>query len=154
MIKRCVPCLVVAFAVVASTFVSAQQAPNATSAIVSSYLEIHAALASDRVEGARAPARALAATAAALGADGATLAKAASAVQAAPDLKAARDAFAALSDAVIARVKGEGSKEGTADLRLAYCPMVKRSWLQKEGQIRNPYYGSTMLTCGEFKPLR
>ena len=29
--------------------------------------------------------------------------------------------------------------------------MVKRSWLQKDEKIRNPYYGSTMLECGEFK---
>jgi hypothetical protein len=29
--------------------------------------------------------------------------------------------------------------------------MVKQSWIQKEGTVSNPYYGSTMLTCGELK---
>jgi hypothetical protein len=29
--------------------------------------------------------------------------------------------------------------------------MVQRSWLQKDEKISNPYYGSAMLTCGEFK---
>jgi hypothetical protein len=28
--------------------------------------------------------------------------------------------------------------------------MVKKSWLQKEPDIRNPYYGTAMLTCGSF----
>ena len=32
-----------------------------------------------------------------------------------------------------------------------YCPMKKASWLTKEQSIRNPYYGSAMLTCGEIK---
>ena len=32
----------------------------------------------------------------------------------------------------------------------AYCPMYERGapWIQKDGPVRNPYYGSTMLTCG------
>ncbi|RYF85874.1 MAG: DUF3347 domain-containing protein, partial [Chitinophagaceae bacterium] len=30
-----------------------------------------------------------------------------------------------------------------------YCPMKKATWLSSEKQIRNPYYGSSMLTCGE-----
>ena len=36
-------------------------------------------------------------------------------------------------------------------MKIAYCPMVRQSWLQKDEKIRNPYYGSTMLECGEFK---
>jgi hypothetical protein len=36
-------------------------------------------------------------------------------------------------------------------VKLAYCPMVRGSWLQKDETIRNPYYGKGMLTCGEFK---
>jgi len=31
----------------------------------------------------------------------------------------------------------------------AYCPMKKVFWLSAEKDIRNPYYGSAMLTCGE-----
>jgi hypothetical protein len=30
-----------------------------------------------------------------------------------------------------------------------YCPMKKAYWLSSEKEVRNPYYGSSMLTCGE-----
>ena len=36
---------------------------------------------------------------------------------------------------------------------LQYCPMANASWLSKEKEIRNPYYGSAMLTCGEVKKI-
>ena len=29
-----------------------------------------------------------------------------------------------------------------------YCPMKKNYWLSNESGIKNPYYGSSMLTCG------
>jgi hypothetical protein len=32
-----------------------------------------------------------------------------------------------------------------------YCPMVKKSWLQKDPQIVNPYAGKDMAGCGEKK---
>jgi hypothetical protein len=51
---------------------------------------------------------------------------------------------------VIAAAKAEGWSD-LGDVKLTYCPMVKASWLQKEDKIRNPYYGSTMLECGQFK---
>jgi hypothetical protein len=28
--------------------------------------------------------------------------------------------------------------------------MVKKNWLQADKEIRNPYYGSSMLKCGEL----
>jgi hypothetical protein len=119
-------------------------------AIVGSYLEIHAMLASDKVDGIKAPAQAIAAQAGSMGASGAAILKAARAVEQAADLNAARAAFAPLSDAVIAAAKAEGWSD-LGDVKLTYCPMVKASWLQKEDKIRNPYYGSTMLECGQFK---
>jgi hypothetical protein len=30
-----------------------------------------------------------------------------------------------------------------------YCPMKKAYWLSFEKDIKNPYYGSSMLTCGK-----
>lgn len=30
-----------------------------------------------------------------------------------------------------------------------YCPMKKAYWLSDETAIKNPYYGSAMLTCGK-----
>jgi hypothetical protein len=132
--------------------ISAQRPSDSTKAIVQSYLEIQAKLAADKLAEVKGPAKALAAQAAALGKDGEAIARAATAVEAAADIERARDAFGPLSDAVIGQVRAEGAT-GFSDLRLAYCPMVKRSWLQREAQIRNPYYGAAMLGCGEFKPL-
>jgi len=34
-------------------------------------------------------------------------------------------------------------------LYLEYCPMVDAYWISSENVIRNPYYGSGMLKCGE-----
>jgi hypothetical protein len=31
-----------------------------------------------------------------------------------------------------------------------YCPMKKAYWLSTESEIRNPYYGSQMLSCGKL----
>jgi Cu(I)/Ag(I) efflux system membrane fusion protein len=76
--------------------------------------------------------------------------KAAKAVSAAADIGAAREAFGPLSDAVIAAARAEGFKD-LGDVKVAFCPMVKKSWLQKGDEIRNPYFGSAMSTCGEIK---
>jgi hypothetical protein len=32
---------------------------------------------------------------------------------------------------------------------LQYCPMKKATWLSQEKNIKNPYYGNAMLTCGK-----
>lgn len=32
----------------------------------------------------------------------------------------------------------------------AYCPMKKAYWLSSEKEIKNPYFGKAMLTCGEI----
>lgn len=35
-----------------------------------------------------------------------------------------------------------------------YCPMKKAYWLSKEKEIKNPYYGSAMLTCGKVSETK
>jgi Cu(I)/Ag(I) efflux system membrane fusion protein len=119
-------------------------------AIVGSYLEIYAQLMADKIDGVKKPANALASRAEAMGPSGAAMVKAANAVGASADIKAARDAFGSLSDAVVAAAKAEGYKD-LGDVKLAYCPMVQKSWLQKGDQIQNPYYGQAMSSCGEFR---
>ena len=120
--------------------------------IVESYLQIHAQLIADKTDGVKPAAAAIVKQAEAMGAGGAAIGKAATAVSAAKDLKAAREAFGPLSDAVKAAVDASGPATAkTLNLKLAFCPMVNRSWLQKEEKLRNPYYGSAMLECGEFK---
>ena len=66
----------------------------------------------------------------------------------AESIASARDAFAALSDAMIVYRR---EVKATAPA-IAYCPMAKRSWLQPRGAIGNPYYDASMSACGEFKP--
>ena len=69
------------------------------------------------------------------------------------DIKQERKAFIALSNDMIALVKQFGA--GADTLFLQYCPMADNDkgayWLSKEEAIRNPYFGSMMLTCGEVK---
>jgi len=128
-------------------------ASESLKAIVESYVTIQEQLAADKIEGVKAPARAIAARAASMGKDGVAIALAATSLESASDIKAAREAFGALTDAVMKAGHAEGWKD-VEGVRLAFCPMVNRSWLQKDQKIKNPYYGSSMLTCGEFKPLK
>jgi hypothetical protein len=129
----------------------AVHASDAMKAIVGSYLEIQTALAADKTDGVKEAAGKIAEQATRMGPDGQAILKAAKAVEnGLPDIKEVRPAFGDLSDAVIARAKAEGWKD-LPDTKLAYCPMARKSWLQKEATISNPYYGKSMLTCGEFK---
>jgi hypothetical protein len=121
--------------------------------IVKSYLDIHALLTQDKFADVKGPAGTLASQTAALGKDGGDLAKAAATFAAAKDLKSAREAFGPLSDALIARVKADGSRDLVSDLKIGYCPMNSRSWIQREDGARNPYYGTAMATCGTVKPV-
>jgi hypothetical protein len=74
------------------------------------------------------------------------LAKAALSLSTATDLEAARDAFYSVSKPLVRyRSVVDGHRPA-----VAYCPMARRSWLQPEGEIGNPYYGQAMLTCGDL----
>lgn len=114
------------------------------------YLRIHASLAHDKTDSIKADAAAIGTAAGALGDNGVKLREAATALEGAVDLKGARTAFGDLTDALLAYA--EQTKSALpAEVRVAYCPMVQKSWLQKDEAIANPYYGSSMLTCGTFK---
>lgn len=125
-------------------------ASESTRAIVGSYLEIHAALSADKIDGVKSAAAAIGKEAERLGPAGEAIGKAARAMEAAADLKAARAALGPLSDAVIATAAADGWKDVTG-VKVGYCPMVDQHWIQKAGSVSNPYYGSAMLTCGELK---
>ena len=64
------------------------------------------------------------------------------------DIKHQREHFQLLSKDVYDLVKAFGS---TQTLYKDYCPMVKAIWLSETKPIKNPYYGSSMLTCGEVQ---
>jgi len=69
------------------------------------------------------------------------------------EIEAARlDAFRQMSHAIVrlaSLVRGEGA---TTRFSHMFCPMVKGGggdWLQPNDELRNPYWGSRMLTCGD-----
>lgn len=71
----------------------------------------------------------------------------------AENLEKQRELFKPLSEAVINLARMAPDRE--AALYVQYCPMADHnagaSWLSLEPEIRNPYFGSQMLTCGSVK---
>jgi hypothetical protein len=63
------------------------------------------------------------------------------------DLVKQRVAFQALSESVITLIK---TQKQSVPAYIMYCPMKKAYWVSKVEQIKNPYYGSSMLTCGSI----
>jgi len=140
------------FLVVATLMVFSRgtMAADLPSALVDPYLLVQAALSADQFDGVALQAQAIEMAAATLGKDGADLAASAKTLVAAKDLAAARTAFGNLSAALTAYAEKTKSSFGPG-IRLAYCPMAAKPWLTKDKDIRNPYYGKAMLTCGSFK---
>jgi hypothetical protein len=64
------------------------------------------------------------------------------------DLIKQRAYFAAFSTNMTTLAKAVKLSGGP--VYLAYCPMKKAWWLSGEKAIKNPYYGSSMLSCGEI----
>ena len=79
-----------------------------------------------------------------------TIAKEAATISGTSDLKAQRLAFASLNEAFIGLLKNTGLDSG--NLYVAHCPMALdyegASWVSHTKEIRNPYFGDSMLTCG------
>lgn len=63
------------------------------------------------------------------------------------DINKQRTLFADLSLNMSVLAKGISLSENI--LYEQYCPMKKTYWLSSEKTIKNPYYGSSMLTCGK-----
>lgn len=64
-------------------------------------------------------------------------------------LKATREAFKPLSASLVKYLADNKAAKGV--YHEAYCPMAKASWLQTEKEVKNPYMGKAMLSCGELK---
>jgi hypothetical protein len=140
--------LAAAILVGASTFSSAA---DPVASMIERAVQIQVSLAKDKMDGVAANAVAIATDAAALGKDGEKIAAGALALQKAPKIADARTAFGQMSEALIGYLDARTTKPGNG-VRVAYCPMIRKPWLQKDGAIQNPYYGASMLTCGSFKP--
>jgi len=61
-----------------------------------------------------------------------------------------RKAYSGVSEGLYKSVKAFGVGE---TVYYQHCPMAKSSWLSNSEDIKNPYYGSMMLTCGSTKEV-
>lgn len=104
-----------------------------------SYMDAATALAADDFDKARVSLTALAKQS-----TGEMQTKAQAAADA-PDIAAMRESFKELS-AIASEM------QLPPEYAVAYCPMYKggSKWVQKRETLANPYYGATMLTCGNF----
>lgn len=85
--------------------------------------------------------------------DGEKLTGLAAKITAASDIEVQRTLFSSLSNEMIAKIKAIGLRSG--EVYIEYCPMAMNdkgaSWLSNQKLVRNPYYGDSMLDCGEIK---
>jgi membrane fusion protein, copper/silver efflux system len=130
------------------------------------YIEMQVALAADDNDAARAQlaelAAALSPTSSALpasqrvvwGEEREALQGAINLAKESADIGALRAAFESISSALLI-VVNEFGHAGAAELREAFCPMAfddkGAAWLQTGDTIANPYFGSSMLRCGELR---
>ena len=126
------------------------RAADLPTTLMDPYLRIHVSLADDKMDGVTASAKSLGEQALKLGPTAQPVAKSATKLAAAKDLTTARTAFGELSDAMTAYAKATGATFGP-DINLVVCPMVHKPWLQKGTKVTNPYFGKSMLTCGDIQ---
>ena len=76
-----------------------------------------------------------------------------STIEAKADLPAQRISFADFNEAFHGSIESFGLDKGKVYYQ--YCPMANGSkgayWLSEINNIRNPYFGDKMLTCGETR---
>lgn len=74
-------------------------------------------------------------------------------IQASDDIEEQRMSFSTLSDNLYKSIKAFGL--GGKNAFYEHCPMAFNNegayWISEAEQIRNPYFGDKMLTCGEVK---
>jgi protein SCO1/2 len=117
--------------------------------ILIAYLTIQRALAGDSLAGVKARAHDIVVDAKSSGPAAQAVVAAAGTFEGVTDLTSARVAFGKLSDAVLITAKRAGRPLDNG-VKVAYCPMARKYWLQTGETIDNPYYGSAMRSCGRF----
>jgi protein SCO1 len=136
----------------ASTTQTAAVAANVAVSLkpmVDAYIRVQRTLNVDQVGNLSSDARTIAAEAAKLGSGGTAIQAAAIALEKATSLKAARTAFGDVGDAILAYAAGSGAAF-EAGVKVAYCPMANKRWLQKGDVVQNPFYGKSMSECGRI----
>ena len=119
-------------------------------AVLDPYLKIQAALADDSMDGVKANAGNIATAATSLGAPAMKIDTTAVQLASAAQIDDAREKFGALSVAIDTYMTGLKLK-APEGVKVAFCPMVQKPWLQADATINNPYYGKSMQTCGSFR---
>jgi hypothetical protein len=126
--------------------------------ILKSYLKIHHALVADGTAGVKEAATAIAMQAKKVDASSVTGEHAAHYKDLPKNLRAAAEKLARASSIELAREAFKdlskpmamwGTMSKPHGVVVMFCSMAKASWLQNKGDVKNPYYGSKMLGCGE-----
>jgi Cu(I)/Ag(I) efflux system membrane fusion protein len=142
---------------------------SALAGVYAAYLDVQEVLAQDEKEAAVAAGETLASAVKAVPAEPlpqadrdvwtahrADLDKAVSDIRRAQNLEAARRAFALVSES-LAAVAGRFGSPMDGPLYRLHCPMAFSNrgadWLQTDREVRNPYFGSAMLKCGEVQAV-
>jgi len=124
---------------------------QATNELLPHYFDLQSALAADSIEDAKEALRSMMEVTGHTGSAGDLI----HAMLAADSLDTIRRPhFETLSQALIESVSSQGDAIEGSVFQM-HCPMVYpdrgADWLQKSDQLRNPYFGAAMLTCGEVK---
>lgn len=121
-------------------------------AMTTPYLTIQETLARDSIDGlSQLSARVVTAAEPAQTAGGVAELIAGAGRVAVPDIDTARLAFSKMSMGLITYLKQHPGER--ADLEVVHCPMAFNNkgafWVQRTGEINNPYHGMMMLHCGD-----
>lgn len=121
-------------------------------AIYQHYLHLSNALTEGNVADAKISSNAIEAGAREMP-GGHLIAASAAKITTASNIEVQRSAYSSLSNEMIALIKKSGLNKG--EIYVEYCPMAFNDkggyWLSSNKEIRNPYFGDQMLTCGEVK---
>jgi hypothetical protein len=123
---------------------------DATELMINQAVAMADSLAHDRLDNVASNAASITLEATSLGKPAAKIASAAKEVSKATKIGDVRTAYGKMSEALVAYLDAQKRSPGKG-IKIAVCPMVQKPWLQQEGAIENPYFGSEMLSCGSFK---
>lgn len=122
------------------------EAAKTYESVLTHYLSIQEALASDSTTGIKKAADSIVVALKSAPAPGelAAMRAAAEKISKTQDIEQIRTEFKALSRPIT----DWAAKNQNDSVEAKKCGMQKAAWVQKKGEIRNPYYGKKMLKCG------
>lgn len=135
-------------------FVLARPTDSEFEKILDRYFEIQASLASDSTDGIAAASQEIDRLASRIQTENAKIEELASSLRKAAreiqgkDIEGARESFFEMSKPLLMFL--HQFYTGDKEYFRYYCSMAKKGWIQPEKGTRNPYHGSSMLTCGEL----